>query len=479
MFRGVSTDFAVLAHDLLALGDVCAIGLSGCVSALLWMRLSMSAVVPGHLWTTFGSRATVAAFIAPFVLRTVRVRGRHMWHPTTQRWNAHELSSRFVVFAILMLMVGYAAGALKDAPGGWLILWAILGWTAVMANRLALAKYLDFLERRGSLHDVVAIVGAGELADRVLGHFRQVASNGLQVAGVFDDRLTRHESDSSLPCGTVNDLLEVGKHRRIDWVLITIPAAADQRLLSLAHQLKALATAVAICPREFALTVPHQGWAYVGDSLPAALLVDRPLRGWGAVLKRLEDIVLGSALIVLSAPLFGAVSLAVWLDSPGPVIFRQRRLGWNNQTFDVFKFRTMRWSPAGSSTLIQTSRHDDRFTRIGRFLRRISLDELPQLFNVLRGDMSLVGPRPHAVDMRTEDRLGHEIVGEYPHRHRIKPGITGWAQVNGCRGATHSVDEIRRRVELDLYYAENWSVLLDIKILLKTLGCVLGGKNAF
>jgi Undecaprenyl-phosphate glucose phosphotransferase len=477
MFRGVSTDFAVLAYDLLALGDVFAIGLSGCLSALLWMRLSITTVLPGHLWTTFGSRATVAAFIAPFVLRAVRP--RYVRHGGDQRWNAHELSSRFVIFAILMLMIGYAAGALKDVPGGWLVLWAVLGWSAVMANRLALAKYLDFLERTGSLHDVVAIVGAGELADRVVKHFKHVESKGLQVAGVFDDRLTRHQAEASRPCGTVNDLLEVGKTRRIDWVLITIPAAADQRLLSLAHQLKSLATAVAICPQEFALTVPHHGWAYVGDTLPAALLVDRPLHGWGAVVKRLEDIVLGSVLILLSLPLIGAVSIAIWLDSPGPVIFRQRRLGWNNRSFDVFKFRTMRWSPSDSSSLIQTSRHDDRVTRIGRFLRRLSLDELPQLFNVLKGDMSLVGPRPHAIDMRTEDRLGHEIIDEYPHRHRVKPGITGWAQVNGCRGATQTAEQIRRRVELDLYYAENWSVLLDLKILLKTLACVLGGKNAF
>src|ERR1700733_10344599 len=156
MFRGVSTDFAVLAYDLLALGDVCAIGLSGCLSALLWIRLSITTVLPGHLWTVFGSRATVAAFIAPFVLRAVRVRARDVRYGGNQRWNAHELSSRFVIFAVLMLMIGYAGGALKDAPGGWLVLWAVLGWCGVIANRLALAKGLDFLERRGSLHDVVA-----------------------------------------------------------------------------------------------------------------------------------------------------------------------------------------------------------------------------------------------------------------------------------------------------------------------------------
>jgi Undecaprenyl-phosphate glucose phosphotransferase len=477
LFRGVSTDFVALAHDLLALGDMCAVGLSGAFSALLWMRLSVTSILPGHLWNVFGSRATVAALIAPFVLRAV--------HPRSARdagdrlMNAQELSSRFLVFAALMLIIGYVTGSLSGVPLGWLALWALLGWCAVLANRVALTKGLQFLERTDSLHDVVAIVGAGELADRVMEHSKLANSRGLQIAGVFDDRMTRHEDKASRPCGTVQDLLEVGKTRRIDWVLITIPAAAEQRVLSLAHQLKSLATGVAVCPEQFALSMPHQGWAYVGNCLPAALLVDRPLRGWEPVVKRLEDVVLGSILSLLLLPLLAVIALAIWLDSPGPIIFRQRRHGWNNRSFDVYKFRTMRWSASNSSSLIQTSRDDERVTRVGRLLRRLSLDELPQLFHVLRGDMSLVGPRPHAVDMRTEDRLGHEIIDEYPHRHRVKPGITGWAQVNGCRGATQTAEQIRRRVELDLYYADNWSVLLDLKILVKTLGSVISGKNAF
>lgn len=475
--RVFSRDFVALAHDLLALGDVCAVGLSGCLSALLWMRLSIPSILPGQLWSTFGSRAAVAAVIAPFVLRAVRP--RNVRDDGDHRWNAHELSWQFLVLAVVMVIIGYVTGSLKDAPGGWLALWALLGWSAVVANRWALAKYVAFLERNGSLHDVVAIVGAGELADRVMQHLKQIKSKGLQIAGVFDDRLTRHQAIVNRPCGTVKDLLEVGKTRRIDWVLIAIPEAADERVWSLTHQLKALATAVAICPQQFALGVPQHGWAYVGNCLPAAVLVDRPLRGWGTLTKRLEDVVLGTLLLLLLLPLLGIIALAIRLDSPGPIIFRQRRHGWNNRSFDVLKFRTMQWMPSDSSALVQTSRDDTRIGRVGRFLRRMSLDELPQLINVLQGDMSLVGPRPHAIDMRTEDRLGHEIVGEYPHRHRVKPGMTGWAQVNGCRGATQTAEQIRRRVELDLYYAENWSVLLDLKILLKTVGCVVEGKDAF
>jgi exopolysaccharide biosynthesis polyprenyl glycosylphosphotransferase len=320
------------------------------------------------------------------------------------------------------------------------------------------------------------------VTDRLIEHLRENKSQGVQIAGVFDDRQTRHNSAAHLPFGTLTDLIEIGKRQRIDWVLITFPEAASERLRGVAHQLKALASSIAVCPQHFAVgaNVHSRSWTTVSDVLVTALLVDRPLRGWAAVIKRLEDLLLGSMLFLLLLPLLKLISMAIRLDTPGPVLFRQRRLGRNNREFEVLKFRTMRWHPQPSPcSLEQTSRGDLRITRVGRWLRRTSLDELPQLWNVLRGDMSLVGPRPHAVDMRTEDLLGHEIVQEYPHRHRVRPGITGWAQVHGSRGATETADQVRRRVELDLYYAENCSVLLDIGILLRTLIIVIRGKNAF
>jgi Undecaprenyl-phosphate glucose phosphotransferase len=475
--RRLDTEFVAVAYDILAVGDAAAVGLTGYLSGFLWARVALSPDSPLAVWHAYGGRVTAAALIAPFVLRAGRSRNRRA--QGDRRWIVDELSGRCALFTIVMLIIGYATRSLTNAPGGWLALWAVLGWGAVFANRYVLANHLEILERKGTLRDVIAIVGAGELADRLISHLRQFKSKGIQIAGVFDDRQTRQPAVANPPRGTVADLLEVGKTKRIDWVLITIPAAADARLLSMAHQLKALATAVAICPPQVALSVPHNGWAYIGDCLPAPLLVERPLRGWGAIFKRLEDMVLGSVLTLLSLPLIAVISIAVWLDSPGPIMFRQRRHGWNNREFEVIKFRTMRQTTSESLALIQTSRNDNRITRVGRFLRRTSLDELPQLFNVLKGDMSLVGPRPHSVDMRTEDRLGHEIVSEYPHRHRVKPGITGWAQVNGCRGATDTAEQVCRRVELDLYYAENWSVLLDLRILLKTLACVITGRNAY
>jgi lipopolysaccharide/colanic/teichoic acid biosynthesis glycosyltransferase len=220
--------------------------------------------------------------------------------------------------------------------------------------------------------------------------------------------------------------------------------------------------------------------ARLASGMAVQLLADRPIRHRDAVLKALQDWALGGLITLLLLPLLALVALAIRIDSPGPVVFRQRRHGLNNAEFDIYKFRSMRWAPDSAATaLVQTTRGDPRITRLGRFLRATSLDELPQLFNVLAGDMSLVGPRPHAVSMRTEDRLGTEITDSYPHRHRVKPGITGWAQVNGARGATDTALQLQRRVDLDIEYIERWSIWLDLKILVMTCRVVLQRTNAF
>lgn len=222
---------------------------------------------------------------------------------------------------------------------------------------------------------------------------------------------------------------------------------------------------------------------FVGKAVAVHLLADRPIKRWGAVAKAGEDLVLGGLLTVLLSPVLAAIAVAIRIDSPGPIIFTQRRHTLDNREFDIYKFRTMRWQGlgalSGAEPLLQTRRQDERVTAVGRILRAWSLDELPQLFNVLRGEMSLVGPRPHAVNMRTEDRLGHEITELYPHRHRIRPGITGWSQVNGARGATDTAEQLRRRVQFDLHYIDNWSLLLDLKILALTGREVLRRTNAY
>jgi exopolysaccharide biosynthesis polyprenyl glycosylphosphotransferase len=216
------------------------------------------------------------------------------------------------------------------------------------------------------------------------------------------------------------------------------------------------------------------------DGLAVEWIDQRPIDHWGAVFKAVTDRGLGALLLLAAFPILLVAALAIKLESQGPLLYRQRRHALDNRVFHIYKFRTMAWQSATpQSSLEQTQRNDHRITRVGRWLRASSIDELPQLLNVLRGEMSLVGPRPLAVEMRTEGLYCHEISQRYAHRHRVKPGMTGWAQVHGSRGATTTCDELAQRVHFDLEYIERWSPWLDLKILFMTVRVVVQGTNAF
>jgi exopolysaccharide biosynthesis polyprenyl glycosylphosphotransferase len=277
--------------------------------------------------------------------------------------------------------------------------------------------------------------------------------------------------------GTTRDLIDFVRREIVDEVLIALPLADCERIASLSRKLLSLAIDVRLSieplPGSFrARTVDYLGDARVLD------LVERPLKGWPGVLKILQDRLLSLILLVCTGPLMLFIAALIKLESQGPVFFVQERFGLNNSVIRVLKFRTMHSNRGDPSGQRRTVKNDPRVTRVGRILRRFSLDELPQLINVIRGDMSLVGPRPHAVAMMAEDQFYYEAVEEYPHRHRVKPGITGWAQVNGSRGEIDTLTKARDRVQLDLFYIEHWSLWLDIKILLKTIG-LLTCKTAY
>src|SRR6185437_7559524 len=230
-----------------------------------------------------------------------------------------------------------------------------------------------------------------------------------------------------------------------------------------------------LCAHSLRLNIPVRGFTSFAG-LPLLHVFERPLGGWGGFWKGLEDRVLGSLILAISLPVMAAVAALIKLDSRGPVLFRQKRYGFNNNEITVFKFRTMHHDRSPDPTVPQARRNDPRVTRIGGLLRRTSLDELPQLFNVLRGDMSLVGPRPHAV---AHNEQYAKIIDGYLGRHRVKPGITGWAQVNGLRGETDTPEKMRMRVQFDLFYIDNWSLLLDLKILLLTGFSGFVHRNAY
>jgi polysaccharide biosynthesis protein PslA len=236
---------------------------------------------------------------------------------------------------------------------------------------------------------------------------------------------------------------------------------------------------------DICLTTDFVGFRYQSSQIssvgsnPVVLIGERPLKDWRAATKRVFDLVIGSLMLVTLSPLLGLIALAIRLDSPGPIFFRQPRLGFNNRVFSCYKFRSMQHASADLSGGLQATRGDLRITRLGKWLRALSLDELPQLLNVLKGEMSLVGPRPHPLNTKAEDRLYTDVVAKYAFRHRVKPGMTGWAQINGWRGETKTLDQIENRVACDLAYIENWSVWFDVRIMVLTLTREILSRHAF
>ena len=278
--------------------------------------------------------------------------------------------------------------------------------------------------------------------------------------------------------GTIDELLKLAPLQPIDEVIIALPLNVERKFEELFRKLEALAIDVRLSIEPLASPFQIRGTSYIGD-VPLLTIAEKPLEGFRAFLKWLEDIVVASSLLILCAPLIVLVAILIKIDSRGPIFFIQKRFGLNKEVINVIKFRTMQVDRADSSGAERTVRNDPRVTRVGRILRRLSLDELPQLINVLRGEMSLVGPRPHAVKMKVGGRLYGDVVERYPHRHRVKPGITGWAQVNGLRGEVDTLEKARTRVAYDLYYIEHWSPWLDLKILMKTAGIVISREGAW
>jgi Undecaprenyl-phosphate glucose phosphotransferase len=470
-------DYVRFAGILLFPFDVVSVLLAGSIVTTLYVSLLGPAAVDAGTWADHeGMALGAAAVLAALVLhdRRLGVRARRGRIAAILR----RYASGFLAFASAAFVIALASNTFAGLPRGWMA--ACLGVSLLLTSisRVLVVRKIRLLERDGVLTETIAVVGAGALADRLIHHLHETRRGAIEILGVYDDAPAGGGTTGA--AGTIADLIELAKTRSIDWIVLTVRGTAEDTLPDVVQRLEALAVPVGLCPENIGLELPWRNVDYVGDGVPVMLLADRPIRRWNAVIKSLEDIVLGGLITLVLLPVLAIVALAIKIDSRGPVIFKQRRHTFNNREFEVYKFRTMHWAPAGAGgELKQTARNDDRVTRVGRFLRASSIDELPQLFNVLQGDMSLVGPRPHAVNMRTENRLGWEITDEYAHRHRVKPGMTGWSQVNGCRGATDTVAQLRRRVELDLYYVENWSLAFDLRILVLTVREVLKGTNAY
>jgi Undecaprenyl-phosphate glucose phosphotransferase len=323
---------------------------------------------------------------------------------------------------------------------------------------------------------------ADENGSSLINALARQQDSDLRIIGIFDDR-----SEERAPAtvaghqklGTIDDLVRVARRTRIDLVLVSLPISAENRILEMLKKLWVLPVDIRLAAHNAKLRFRPRAYSYVGN-VPVLDVADKPITDWDVVVKWLFDRIVGAIALIAASPIMLLTALAIKLDSRGPVFFKQKRYGFNNELIEVYKFRSMLVDRCDAMAAKLVSKGDPRLTRIGAFIRKASIDELPQLINVVfMGNLSLVGPRPHALHAKAADRLYDEAVDGYFARHRVKPGITGWAQINGWRGETDTEEKIQRRVEHDVYYIENWSVLLDLYILAKTPLALASAKNAY
>ena len=385
----------------------------------------------------------------------------------------------YAVSFLMLLAVAFSYKVSENFSRIWMYSFAISAGMSIAILRLCLSGIVNKLASKGFFVRNVVIVGGGEQGKRLLDHIKQTKPRFLKIVGVFDDRANlsgAQVAEFSIK-GNLSDLMRYVRNHRVDDVIIALPWNAEDSLKWIIKRLRQLPINIYLGSDLIGFHVDLKASPSHFSGLPIVVVADKPMSGWNVVIKFLEDAILAVVVFVALSPLMVLIAIAIKLDSPGPVFFKQKRLGFNNRVFNVYKFRSMKQdsSPTNGKT-VQAVHGDARVTRVGKFLRRTSLDELPQLFNVFNGTMSLVGPRPHAVDHNEE--YSKKIYG-YFARHRVKPGITGWAQVNGLRGEIKALEKMEERVEHDIYYAENWSLFFDLKIILKTVKVIIIGENAY
>lgn len=386
------------------------------------------------------------------------------------------------LYGVFLTLAGlcYVAGISAYSPGQ-LICWVAIAMAAMAVVRWIARETIDTLSRTGSLVRRTVIVGGGKDTDDLIAALGTGENSHLRIFGIFDDRSGERDGtprNAITRLGSFDQLAAFCRDEGIDLLIVTVPPRAEDRLMQILQQLFALQIDVRVSALNSKLRLNSSAYSYIGK-VPMLAVMDKPLSDWDRVIKNVEDRLIGLVLLTIAAPVMALVALAVRLDSKGPILFRQKRYGFNNELIEVYKFRSMYTGDLDATASKLVTKNDSRVTPVGRFIRRTSLDELPQLFNVLRGEMSLVGPRPHATQAKADRELYEDVVHGYFARHRVKPGVTGWAQVNGWRGETDTREKLERRIEHDIYYIDNWSVALDLYIIALTPFALISGKNAY
>ena len=400
-----------------------------------------------------------------------------------------------VVIAILIFL-GYATKFHNQFSGKVLLTWFIATPLMLIASHITVRSIVTNLYNKGKLRSAI-VIGANETSFAFIQHIAELPFLLIKYQGFFDERsssriagdfgshlgeltnppiaatVTRPDSFGSR-LGELADVVPYIQKHNIEMVFISLPMSSQPRIQKLMDELPDTTVSIYFLPDIYIFDLMQTRFEYIGD-VPVVAMSESPFVGVDGVVKAVSDFVLALVIIILLSPVMACIALAVKFTSPGPVIFKQRRYGLNGEEIVVYKFRSMTVTEDGAS-IQQAKQNDQRLTKIGGFLRRTSLDELPQFFNVLQGRMSIVGPRPHAV---AHNELYRKLIKGYMLRHKARPGITGWAQVNGWRGETEVLEKMKARIEHDLYYLKHWSIWLDLWIILKTVWIVLRKDNAY
>jgi Undecaprenyl-phosphate glucose phosphotransferase len=433
----------------------------------------------GELFDWYLNTTMLGAIASAVMLECVGAYDDDALHRTSRSFN--RVLFGWTCAATGLLVIGFAFKvSVVEYSRLWGGTWFVATAAALLGTRTVVVDQLKRWRSRGTFDIRVVIYGAGSQGQRLAEFITASERLTMRLIGFVDDRTTRLAPGSNrLPViGGLSDLERLIRRDLVDQVILALPWHAEERIQKIVSRIALTPVSVRLASDLVGYRYTHRSFRML-DGLPVLELFERPISGLSQVIKRIEDQVLGLVAVLVLAPVFAAIAIAIRLDSSGPIFFRQDRVGFNNRTIRIWKFRTMHSDLAEHENIRQVRKGDPRVTRVGRFLRKTSLDELPQLFNVLAGEMSLVGPRPHAPSTTAAGRRFDQVIDNYAARHRVKPGITGWAQVSGWRGETNTEEKLVRRIEHDLYYIENWSVLFDVYILLRTVYTVFRAQNAY
>ena len=472
-YRGVLKEYAALWETLLRASDACVVVLSGWLASVIY--LGGMPQLPGYR----------IGMVLAVLLCLILFPAFGMYRVWRGRSVADEVWTITLAWPATLVALALFAFLTKTGPEfsrGWFVIWLGMGWVLLALSRAVLRSTLHALRRRGFNQRRVVIVGSREKTDELAAWLADAPWAGLVVAGQFSpgadaaDGLAATEAPAGQGDGNdeLADLVRLVRDG-VEQVWIAVPLRDEATIHRVQHALRHSTADVRYVPDVSSFQLLNHSIVEVAG-IPMISLSSSGMDWIDKIVKSVEDLVLASLIVLLVSPLMALIALGVKLSSPGPVLFRQRRLGMGGEEITVLKFRSMVVHAESPGSITQAHRGDERITGFGAFLRRTSLDELPQFLNVLRGEMSIVGPRPHALEHNEQYKT---LVDGYMARHKIKPGITGWAQINGYRGETDTLEKMRKRIEYDLHYIENWSLWLDLKIIALTMikGCV--DRNAY